>query len=266
MPMLCPSIPIDKNKKGGRNYDSSKLTDFKKICLISNDDTTKPNQQTDRIELRRGAMLASTLLTIPGFVPITPYVPPPLSYTEGVLAGTPANKITLILATYGPVGGSGGQLIPGILTASAAYGINWYYVYLDCNPTWFNSNLASFWCDGPGLNNQTEVPGVATDVITFSNGAVRTSPSGINNFWIVTDDGAGRSIHTSPSLLDVANSIPLRKVRVQQVDYVTTTGTAARPDTRAGTFIRNAFLQRSGGIDASRNITTTVLDTPAFFV
>jgi hypothetical protein len=67
--MLCPSIPIDKNKKGGRNYDSSKLTDFKKICLISNDDTSKPNQQTDLIELRRGSLLASSLLTIPGFVP-----------------------------------------------------------------------------------------------------------------------------------------------------------------------------------------------------
>jgi len=69
MPMLCPSIPIDKNKKGGRNYDSSKLTDFKKICLISNDDTSKPNQQTDLTELRRGSLLASSLLTIPGFVP-----------------------------------------------------------------------------------------------------------------------------------------------------------------------------------------------------
>jgi len=67
MPMLCPSIPIDKNKQGGRNYDSSKLTDFKKICLISNDDTTKPNQQTDLTELRRGNLLASTLRSIPRF-------------------------------------------------------------------------------------------------------------------------------------------------------------------------------------------------------
>ena len=83
MPMLCPSIPIDKNKKGGRNYDSSKLTDFKKICLISNDDTSKPNQQTDLIELRRGSLLASSLLTIPGFVPtILSPAPPPNVNTD----------------------------------------------------------------------------------------------------------------------------------------------------------------------------------------
>ena len=72
MPMLCPSIPIDKNKQGGRNYDSSKMTDFKKICLISNDDTTKPDQQTNRSELRRGNLLASTLRSIPRFLPTIP--------------------------------------------------------------------------------------------------------------------------------------------------------------------------------------------------
>ena len=92
MPMLCPSIPIDKNKKGGRNYDSSKLTDFKKICLISNDDTTKPNQQTDRSELRRGAILASTLLTIPGFVSQAP-APPPDVITDVITDPLPQGKI-----------------------------------------------------------------------------------------------------------------------------------------------------------------------------
>jgi hypothetical protein len=50
------------------------MTDFKKICLISNDDTTKPDQQTDLTELRRGRVLASTLRTIPRFIgPINYY-------------------------------------------------------------------------------------------------------------------------------------------------------------------------------------------------
>jgi len=69
MPMLCPSIPIDKNKQGGRNYDSSNLTDFKKICLVSNDDTTRGNQQTDLTERHRARVMASSLRSIPRFLP-----------------------------------------------------------------------------------------------------------------------------------------------------------------------------------------------------
>ena len=71
MPMLCPSIPIDKNKQGGRNYDSSKMTDFKKIGVISKADTSKivgtnnRNQQTNVDEQRRAALLISGLRTIP---------------------------------------------------------------------------------------------------------------------------------------------------------------------------------------------------------
>jgi len=71
MPMLCPSIPIDKNKQGGRNYDSSKMTDFKKIGVISKADTSKivgtnnRNQQTNVNEQRRSALLISGLRTIP---------------------------------------------------------------------------------------------------------------------------------------------------------------------------------------------------------
>jgi hypothetical protein len=96
MPMLCPSIPIDKNKKGGRNYDSSKLTDFKKICLISNDDTTKPNQQTDLTELRRGSLLASSLLTIPGFVPtiLSPAPAPTVNVNTEILSDSLIGDLT----------------------------------------------------------------------------------------------------------------------------------------------------------------------------
>jgi hypothetical protein len=129
--MLCPSIPIDKNKKGGRNYDSSKLTDFKKICLISNDDTSKPNQQTDLIELRRGSLLASSLLTIPGFVPtmLAPApapapAPPPTVNTEdltGDIIGD-LNGITFYVIKSRQLDSYGGELAADYTYINNIYG------------------------------------------------------------------------------------------------------------------------------------------------
>jgi hypothetical protein len=262
--MLCPSIPIDKNKQGGRNYDSSKMTDFKKICLISNDDTAKPNQQTDLTELRRGSLLASSLRSIPRFLPT---IPAPLSFAGGVLAGTPDNKITLILVSY--VSSSGGSAFPGILTASSAYGINWYYVYLNCNPTWFQNsgNPTDFWCNGPNLNSKTETAGQPVNKFRFE-GATNfdiTFPIGTNKFWIVANVGS-RTYYSTSTARPILDSNPSTTIAVQQVDYTTDSGTAARPDTRAGTFIRDAFLQLNGGSYESRNLQTRVLDTPAYFV
>lgn len=70
--MLAPSVPIDKNKQGGRNYDASKMTDFKKIGTISKADTSKivsgtKNQdpRTNNDEQRRSAIMISALRTIP---------------------------------------------------------------------------------------------------------------------------------------------------------------------------------------------------------
>jgi hypothetical protein len=263
--MLCPSIPIDKNKKGGRNYDSSKLTDFKKICLISNDDTTKPNQQTDRIELRRGAILASTLLTIPGFVSQAPGPQPPVnpSIAEIILAEVPANKVSLTMMTYKPSSGSTG--FPGILTVSHAYGINWYYVYLNCMPNWFQNNTypIDFWCSGPNGNIKIEGPNQTAYTIYFEGQTNfnTTFPTGAQHFWIVSNTGSGYySSSQNLPIIDTALTIP-----VQQVDYATTSGTAARPDRRAGAFIRDAFLFLEGDYK-SRNINTVILDTPAFYV
>lgn len=80
--MLCPSVPIDKNKQGGRNYDASKLTDFKKIGTISKTDTSKVlginnnrNPQTDTDEQRRASVLIAGLRAVPrAYCPVCPTV------------------------------------------------------------------------------------------------------------------------------------------------------------------------------------------------
>ena len=82
MPMLCPSVPIDKNKQGGRNFDASKSTDFKKIGTISNTDISKVpginnnrNQQTNTDEQRRASVLITGLRTIPrAYCPVCPNI------------------------------------------------------------------------------------------------------------------------------------------------------------------------------------------------
>lgn len=72
MPMLCPSVPIDKNKQGGRNLDASKMIDFKKVGTITKGDTSKLNAgvknrdpRTDLDEHHRAAVLISGLRTNP---------------------------------------------------------------------------------------------------------------------------------------------------------------------------------------------------------
>lgn len=71
--MLAPSVPTDKNKQGGRNYDASKLTDFKKIAVIDGvTDSKLPLQNNKNIytntdEQRRAAVLYSSLRAVPRF-------------------------------------------------------------------------------------------------------------------------------------------------------------------------------------------------------
>ena len=65
-----PPVPIDKSKQGGRNFDSSKYTDFLKIGTIAAVNSTKEgennkNLYTNDEEKRRADILISGLQTIP---------------------------------------------------------------------------------------------------------------------------------------------------------------------------------------------------------
>lgn len=66
-----PPVPIDKSKQGGRNFDSSTYTDFRKIGTIAAVNSTKidgtknKNLYSNIDEKRRADVLISSLKTIP---------------------------------------------------------------------------------------------------------------------------------------------------------------------------------------------------------
>ena len=179
--MLCPSIPIDKNKKGGRNYDSSKLTDFKKICLISNDDTTKPNQQTDLSEQRRAAVLASSLLTIPGFVSPAPApapAPEPEPEPEPDVLNDPLPQEKI----------------------DSLDGVTFFVIYSTYLPLTYNNNTlfdkqTKF--DGFGFpTGEYEYVPLATNDVTDPDGFFREARQGISDSIIVPDGSSRQQIIT----------------------------------------------------------------------
>ena len=62
--------------------------------------------------------------------------------TDHLMAVTPSNYVTIQLLTFKT---SATNSTPGILTYSQEYGLNWYYIYLNCTPGWFNpANID--WC------------------------------------------------------------------------------------------------------------------------
>lgn len=65
-----PPVPIDKTKKGGKNFDASQITSFNKIDAIVAVGKTKlgfnnKNLITDLDEKNRARLLSNTLTGIP---------------------------------------------------------------------------------------------------------------------------------------------------------------------------------------------------------
>ena len=264
-------VPIDKTKQGGRNFDASAFTGFYKLGTIAAVNSSKrsggnnKNLLTDTEEQYLADKLNSALTTIPRFNCSCSSVIQTIAQTQ--LNNTPSNQVRITIMTYVPPGGNvASNAYPGILTTSQAYGSNFYYIYLDCNPTWFGvtglilntpQGASRDWC---GVSN--------SGVISQEDGSFPVSSIATPNNAVV-DYPVGSTIWFVDNTIDPITHLTNGPTN-HAVDTVNNQTTF--PGVNAGTFIRDALLTRHGS-SSSYDLKPSVLSTgsitvptPAYFV
>jgi hypothetical protein len=200
MPMLCPSVPTDKNKQGGRNYDASKSTDFKKIGTISKTDTSKVpgvnnnrNPQTDTDEQRRASVLIAGLRSIPrAYCPVCPNASTGNIFNTKCTTGIIGSGYTTFWIMYG--NGSGGNVY--------TYGTNTITPNPANDTFTANGGYAKVLCNIAtaliGASTRTDILNAINSVLTANTGAGKTITLPLTASF--TPDG--KLIFSTPSNID----------------------------------------------------------------
>lgn len=114
------------------------------------------------------------------------------SLRQDIMLQTPNNNVSISLLTFHTTNGNN---TPGILTYSERYGFNWYYIYLNCSPGWFQGATTINWCNYCAANIKDQYEG--EDVVGYSvikDQSEIVAPAEIN-IWVISDDTSVVSVN-----------------------------------------------------------------------